>query len=70
MVKERKHVEFFGGKKKSSKMQGHEDDYIDLVVRWKMGPQKHGFYSIFGVHIPKKKMHVTNKTSEMSERVS
>ena len=71
MEKESEHLEFFGGKKKTDSEAAFEWEYIDLVVRWKMPKQKkQGFFTLFGVHILKKKKQVTSKTSEMSKRVS
>ena len=55
MIKESDHVEFFGGKKKQETL-GHESEFADLIVRWKMPKlQKAGFFSLFGVHLLKKK---------------
>ena len=71
MEEESKHLEFFGSKKKSEETKENENEFINLVVRWKMPRQKkQGFFVIFGVHMLKKKKQVTNNCNRMSKRVS
>ena len=56
MTKENEHLEFFGEKKKLSDQQEIDNEYADFVVRWKMPKQKkQGFFTLFGVHLLKKK---------------
>ena len=70
MEKESEHLEFFGGKKKPDLVE-FENEFIDLVVRWKMPKQrKQGFFTLFGVHLLKKKKQVTNNAGKLIKRVS
>ena len=71
MTKESEHLEFFGGKKKISDQEELDNEYADFVVRWKMPKQnKHGFFTLFGVHLLKKKKQVTNNAIRIQTRVS